>query len=121
MGDHELSGGYDKKLNALKFYVMATMSLAQARTDGLGRIASHILSKLISPDLSLSQEELRRLLADLRRFLGDEVSNTEKVIRFMLWPIDLAAQLVPYRKRPRRFLSEVKKLVSPRSIARCLG
>jgi hypothetical protein len=121
VGDHDLSGTYDKKLNAYKIYTMAIVSAIEADIANWGQVASHILFKIASADSPVRANEVDRLLFDLQEFLAAQAPIAERAMRYLLWPFHLAAQLFPLRKQPRRFLEAVKKLVSPNRIDRYLG
>jgi tetratricopeptide (TPR) repeat protein len=121
VGDDHLSGTYDEKLNAFKAYTMAMMSAVQLDMAAFGKVASHILFKIASADSPVREDEVTRLLRDLKKHLAAEAPDAKRVSSFLVWPFDLAAQLFPFRKQPRRFLAAVQRLASAKSISRYLA
>jgi tetratricopeptide (TPR) repeat protein len=121
IGDHDLSGAYDKKFNAFKAYTMAMMISLEFNLAGSGEIASHVLFKIAGPDSPLKDDEATRLLDDLHEYLAPKASNGQKAIKLLLWPFAFAAQLFPFRKQPRRLLAAVGRILRPERLRRYLG
>jgi len=121
VGDHGLSRTYLEKLNAFKAYTMAMLSAVEGGMAGLGKVAPHILFKIASADSPLRDDEIARLVHDLKKHLSTEAPNTKHVAKFLLWPFDLALRLFPFRKQPRRFLAAVQTLAGPKNITRYLA
>lgn len=116
VGDHDLSRKYDEKLNAFTAYTMAVMSAVEGGLDGFGEVMSHIMLKIASADSPVKEDELPRLLNDLRKKVAAEAPNAKTAVRFLLLPFDLAAQLFPFRKQPHRFMEAAQRLASSESI-----
>jgi tetratricopeptide (TPR) repeat protein len=122
VADNELSGSRSDQLNALKAYVMAMISVIESEPDSLAKLASRITFKLASADSPISAERLRSLVVDLRSALATEVPSTPAdAMRFLFWPFDLAARLVPYRNWPEMMQEAVARLASAENVRRYLS
>ena len=119
LGDKDLNGNYRSKLNAFKAYAMAMISTADADFADLGEIGSHIVLR-IAIDSSVKEEELARLINDLRSHLPAELTNAKEASKLLLWPFHLAKQITPFRKDPQRLLAALQSLTHSKSIDRYL-
>lgn len=121
MGDHNLSRKYDAKRSAFKAYTMALMSALVSDMTEFGKVASHIVFKIASANSPVREDEVERLLHDLKKHLTAESPDAKRTIKFLVWPFELAVQLFPFRKHPHRFLAAARELASVKNIARYLA
>ncbi len=115
-GDHSVKGNYESKLNAFKAYVMAIVSAGQVDLARSGEVMFQIILKLGGPDSRLTVSEVTRLRGDLGRYLVSQVPDRGKAVRFMLWPFELAGQLLPLRRKRSRFLRAIKRIANQKNI-----
>jgi tetratricopeptide (TPR) repeat protein len=121
VGDHNLSRKYDAKLSAFKAYTIALMSALAGDMTEFGKVASHIVFKIASANSTVREDEVEHLLHDLKKHLTAESPDAKRIIKFLVWPFELAVQLFPFRKHPHRFLAAARELASVKNIAHYLA
>ena len=123
VGDSSLSGTYKGKCNAFKAYAMAMMAALEgleADNTSFATVASHIVSKIASASSPIREHEIELLVNDLKAQLVQQAPNADAVIGCLLWPFDIARQLLPLRDRPRQFEAAVQQLASPANVTKYL-
>ncbi len=119
VGDKDLNGDYQSKLNAFKAYAMAMITSAERDFAGVAEIVSHIVLQ-IALESPVNETEVKALFNDLKTSLGAELTESTEVTKFLLWPFHLATQTLPLKTQPQRFLAAVESLAGRESTDRYL-
>jgi hypothetical protein len=121
VGDNSLSKTYKGKRSAFNAYAMAMMGALEgleADNTSFATVASHIVSQIALASSPIRENEMGRLVSDLKAQLLRQAPNADPVIRWLLWPFDIARQLLPLR--PRQLEAAVQRLASSTNISKYL-
>jgi tetratricopeptide (TPR) repeat protein len=123
VADHDLSGNYQKKLNAMKGYALAMINAfdGNGSMEGFGEVGSHVLMKVASAGSPVRPEELPRLAADLEAYIRSQTEDADLVVGLALYPLKMAEQLAPYRNSPKAFVKQLEALVNTKGSMEALG
>jgi tetratricopeptide (TPR) repeat protein len=121
IGDHDVMGTYEEKLNAFRAYTMAMMSSVEGKLPSFGEVASRIVLKIVSANSPVSEDQVGRLLRDLKKCLTAEAPKARRILRLLLWPFAVAVRLSPLRGQPHRLLAAVQRVASAKSMNRYLA
>jgi tetratricopeptide (TPR) repeat protein len=109
IGDYRIHDSYKDEFEAIKIYTKALIHIISKDIGEAEKLMSDIAITIASPGSPVTIKELDRLLLDLEKELRSTFKSSDRVVNFLLVPIRFARRLAPFRKFPRKFVSEAEK------------
>jgi tetratricopeptide (TPR) repeat protein len=117
LGDHNWKGSYKSKLNAMQAYIVALGNSLLCGEDVVAKIGSHIIEQLFRQPPGGFDKLTDRLERDMNQWMLEQNGMNDYTAMCLLWPLRVARKMFPYRLKPTKIESAVRRIIKEETSA----